>query len=677
MEYQPLCGDEIRLLTIHPATDTDSPVHVSLHHASLGIEETTASPYYALSYCWGDPADPPEITLNGVQVAVTRNLHRALRRFRSPGLKRPIWIDALCINQQDLAERSVQVLRMRELYSRAELVLVWLGQDFDTSQAARTWTNHWMYNCTEEQIGKAFDLLDFAASETQSASSQPGRRALMKGIESDPRRHGLLGLSFFVLQSTYWTRTWIVQELVLARNATIYCGARQMSWEAFARAVDRLDRAYEYDRHDIPHPHKLSEWIRFVQNVLDIWSAYEQRMSGNAMPLSVLLRVTSDKVATDPRDSIYGLLGLADDGAKYVSSPDYACSLEEAMESFAFEAMRSRGILHFFYIRQSTATLSNKRSWAPELEDIRAVVRCPKQILVHTAGIGPTQRLRFDSTRHLMKLLGVRVDTIGKSTVQRWRDITAHWSTLQQFDQNPRECQAWMNEHLEGWKHRSPQMSVPSPYESPAATHEAVWRSLFQNATHDGQELPLDWASRLSYFWPRLVPGYKTPGEREATATIRGWLLDNRDFEIGGRSLHAWTAAPFATSVKKSMKQKLASIATIPSASKAADFLSRKLQDDYPAPSRADDDQVYFLDSLRDITERRLIVTQRGYVGNVSFRAKDGDTICALFGCNKLVVLRPDGGKFRIVGDAYVHGFMNGEAVSDLQEADIEDFEIW
>jgi hypothetical protein len=124
MEYQPLSGDEIRLLTIHPSPSDESPVCVSLHHASLAVEENTASPYYALSYCWGDPTGKLDINLNGTQVAVTRNLHRALRRFRSPSLARPIWVDALCINQQDTQERSVQVLRMRDLYLRAELVLV-------------------------------------------------------------------------------------------------------------------------------------------------------------------------------------------------------------------------------------------------------------------------------------------------------------------------------------------------------------------------------------------------------------------------------------------------------------------------------------------------------------------------------------------------------------------------
>jgi hypothetical protein len=268
---------------------------------------------------------------------------------------------------------------------------------------------------TERAINGAFDLLEVVASEMHSDSSATGRRALMKGLESSPLTKWLVALSFLVLQSTYWTRTWIVQELVLARDAMICCGPRGLPWEKFATAVSRMDQAYEYDRNDVPSPHQNSNWIAHAPGVLNIWSMYQQRAAGNPMPLAGLLERTSDKLATNPKDSIYGLLGLADDGVAFVPEPDYACSLDDAMASFAIEAMKARGVMHFFYIREHSPDLSQKQSWAPDIGDIRLTISGLSRTKKHLAGMGgPAQVVKFNRTGSLMKLSGVRVDVIGK-----------------------------------------------------------------------------------------------------------------------------------------------------------------------------------------------------------------------------------------------------------------------
>jgi hypothetical protein len=236
------------------------------------------------------------------------------------------------------------------------------------------------------------------------------------------------------------------------------------------------------------------------------------------------------------------------------------------------------------------------------------------------------------------------------------------------------KARAWKKAHPEGYQRRT-QIKLPSAYDLPADTYDALWRSLFQNSTHDREDLPVEWASQLPDLWP-LLTARADGGRRRAITRIRQWLLNNQDFEIGGRSLHAWTSISFASALGQNMKQTLASLTTAPSVSRGRGFIRTKILSD-PPKKLVDEDELYFLDSLRDISTRHLVVTQRGYVGSVSYDAMVGDIICALFECNKLVILRPEGALFRIIGDAYVHGFMNSEAVVNVEEADVEEFEIW
>ncbi|KAH8647488.1 heterokaryon incompatibility protein-domain-containing protein, partial [Tricladium varicosporioides] len=137
MEYKPLdfTTFEFRLLTILPLEDgdgdQDKTIRCSLSH-SLLIEPPE---YHALSYCWGDPGSTATIIVNGNPTRVTKNLETALWELRYRQIQ-TIWVDALCINQNDLVERGLQVPRMGLIYSRAVEVIVWLGGEADDSKKA-------------------------------------------------------------------------------------------------------------------------------------------------------------------------------------------------------------------------------------------------------------------------------------------------------------------------------------------------------------------------------------------------------------------------------------------------------------------------------------------------------------------------------------------------------------
>lgn len=113
----------IRLVTMNPGNE-DDPIVVTLACASLDDPETQ---FHGLSYVWGSTAEPVVITCNGVEFKATRNLPSALRRLRV-NRQYKLWIDAICINQNDREERANQVKQMHQIYSTAKPVWIDLGE---------------------------------------------------------------------------------------------------------------------------------------------------------------------------------------------------------------------------------------------------------------------------------------------------------------------------------------------------------------------------------------------------------------------------------------------------------------------------------------------------------------------------------------------------------------------
>lgn len=131
---EPLSAYTIRLLRLLPGQDEHGPIHCSLFHYSL--PESTGSPtdsYEALSYVWGGSSKHRSIFIrqptssNDHELPVTDNLYDALLQLRAQCSDRLIWIDAVCINQEDVREKEQQIQFMARIYAQAKQVIVWLG----------------------------------------------------------------------------------------------------------------------------------------------------------------------------------------------------------------------------------------------------------------------------------------------------------------------------------------------------------------------------------------------------------------------------------------------------------------------------------------------------------------------------------------------------------------------
>jgi hypothetical protein len=122
--YQALqTSEDIRIRVLDPGQPSDE-ISCSLKRAFLPDH-----PHFeALSYVWGDPSDPRTVICSGERFKVTVNLYKALQHLRLNDSPRILWVDAICINQNDLQERGQQVGMMGTIYAQAEQVLVFLGE---------------------------------------------------------------------------------------------------------------------------------------------------------------------------------------------------------------------------------------------------------------------------------------------------------------------------------------------------------------------------------------------------------------------------------------------------------------------------------------------------------------------------------------------------------------------
>jgi len=128
--YPELAHGSIRLLHLLPDKEQDGPLKCQLFDYPIRStsDSERACLFEALSYCWGSPEKTNWISISDFYLPITASLHSALVRLRDKFFGRVIWADAICINQADNEERGRQVQCMAEIYSKANRVIVWLGE---------------------------------------------------------------------------------------------------------------------------------------------------------------------------------------------------------------------------------------------------------------------------------------------------------------------------------------------------------------------------------------------------------------------------------------------------------------------------------------------------------------------------------------------------------------------
>lgn len=269
--------NSMRLVKIQPAADESDPLVCTLTEVTFGSRPK----FEALSYMWGTEKIDEPITLNGALFEVKRNLLDALRFLRGQvavgKARQPFWIDAICINQADLKERTRQVRIMDEIYNRAATVVVWLGTKY-TKYQDRSTDDH---KCAE----------DGEEAEGSSQDSSAVQQMMVRHLRSDP----------------YWERLWILQEIGRATKLRVCFGNWSSSWEGF------MDLITLHNSDGNSGPMRLNK--------------LRQEKYNGSHTLKRLLVEHQEAKCSEPRDKVYGLVGLASDAAEFPI--DYGKSLYE------------------------------------------------------------------------------------------------------------------------------------------------------------------------------------------------------------------------------------------------------------------------------------------------------------------------------------------------------------
>ncbi|KAK0643690.1 heterokaryon incompatibility protein-domain-containing protein [Cercophora newfieldiana] len=307
--YEPLKPDEIRLIHISSGP-WSSPLECTLQTASLVTDgqarpASPSMPFVALSYTWGpqSPSLQLPIKINNTTARIGRNLYIALRYYRHCGLELPIWVDSICINQDDLDERGEQVGIMDAIYSSAKEVIAFLGSGVDaeeedfiekvmmmgerkfvsyamSGEVAVDWKGGFGGNASgevDEETEVLFEFLQGACNlkirDHLSEVPRWGRQPRDIEEHNYPWEVLIRSLQNF-LKAPWWSRVWTVQESVVGEGPTLFYRAGAASWEFIVEAVGGLqahvsDCCTPYLRSDAPdgYAEAIFDLIKRVEDI--------------------------------------------------------------------------------------------------------------------------------------------------------------------------------------------------------------------------------------------------------------------------------------------------------------------------------------------------------------------------------------------------------------------------
>ncbi|KAH8665022.1 heterokaryon incompatibility protein-domain-containing protein [Tricladium varicosporioides] len=383
--YTPLnpLNHEIRVLVVYSSESDDDPIMCSFVPVSLeadqgagvvedrGRELHVLGNFKALSYTWGSMTDMKSIILEGHLFPVTNNLHSAMLRLRNltrdEGAKSTIvpsywWIDAICIDQNNIEERNEQVTLMTRIYKKSSGVHIWLGESAQDSDLAMDLVN---------LIGDAKPI-------------GPGDKLVTypnHGIVEKIKHWEALTALF---QRPYWNRVWVRQEVATPKMAVVSCGDRTCGFDKITMMAELLNVLNEQLGYQ-PLQHKVLKIEDAASATKNMGTSCYARAStlaklrlaaGNSMymqttnymELKDLLFQTRACDATDLRDKVFSMLGLVDPEI-YNIKPDYRLSLHETIVSAAQCIISKTQNLDLLSACQNLEKVHGLPSWAPNLLD--------------------------------------------------------------------------------------------------------------------------------------------------------------------------------------------------------------------------------------------------------------------------------------------------------------------
>ncbi len=648
---------EIRLLSALPANETasnqgDDPFQLAYTLSTVPLSR--APPFTALSYVWGDPSATTEITVCGTIQRITKNLHAALTRLNQGGETGPFWIDAVCINQGDAVEKNHQIPLMRDIYSSATKVVAWLGEAAHDTPLAFSLVERWA---------------DAILSTSPSLKNWPDSLAMRRAAAAVERPFDEASWTALgsLCRNVYWERIWILQEVSLAQQCLMICGDNVLSFHKFMW----ISRAWVFGDLRIQGLHEaltaaifsndpFSTFIRVILEVADndfrqTTEAEPRSMSRLVSDFPFLLKRGSGLAATDPRDKVYGLLGFLNVLDSLIPV-EYGQNVIDVYREVAWAIAKASGRLDILTFGGGMRDNDGQRqgsSWAPDFQRNLSDKLCDHApfLDIHYFNASGTTNGEFNrpaAEPETLNMKGVHCGEIIATTppssvrMDRFREWLTF--TLQYQDMlNDRRAHPQQTlfrvitaDHL--WRGlESPDFLAPH-LEAEFFRLAAVFMLMVRDVSK---------SKSLSHHEHQVLPGANFALDMPLKAVLETWLGQG---DLGSAETRSTQAANFLRGPEES--------------------LIWPDEFDIEKEEKAQENLALFQTVLGRTDGRCLFVTESGYLGAAPRNVKPGDRVFLPLGCDVPLAIRDVAGQFELVGDVYVCGLMQGEAVQSLHEVE-------
>lgn len=588
----------------------DDILRCSMFNADLAAQETPS--YIALSYTWHEESLPTTfqpVLINDKRLDVSLNLWNFLQNYRHTAGERIIWIDQICINQEDEEERVQQIGQMCAIYERASMDLFWIGEPDEQ---------------TEEVMSLLSSLQRLEMLHLTEGEKRPGIDALLNPVYTHmlglPAFPSLIwgSLMRFISRSAF-QRAWIIQEIAVSRNASIFCGFLMMPFDVLGRAATFLvESSWIKLLHQEYHVSGAAGFLTAMMN------CRMRHQEGETQSLDLLLASTRRFKATKPVDKVFALINLAESRRSTplppLIQPDYRKSVMEVFRDVTLHLI-SQGSLdvlsgiedvRFRRFRQLPSWISDYS--VHQAVSILAMPPREGHFTLYAAAAEREVRFGYSpSNPDTLTLSAYKLDTIAR--IAPLVD-----------DSNSLRLESWGSFLDFG----APYPTINGQF---GTMLDAFWRTLIGNVILGGSEYPVnqEWFLQFAIFALR------------AREELSQYLTSSHGAQSEGSSL-----TPGIDSI-------ISAVRNCP------------LPDEPP-----EEDSGRFESSMHHVSwSRSLFITNAGYIGLAPPSAQAGDMVILLSGGRVPFIIREDGSEslehHLIVGEAYVHGIMDGELLSSIE----------
>jgi len=603
--------ETFRLVELLPGGAND-PLRCRLREVAIG----THQPYEAISYCWGDSHDRSEIDCNGKSLPIPRSLASALQGLRLENESRHLWADAICIDQSSALDKALQVPHMRAIYSRSRGTLVWLGTTADSGIPPLSRTAQAVTKFAIPILG----LFGRRVTPTVTATNTRTGEAILLRVMSG--RFYLAAV--YLLRCPWFRRAWVVQEAAVSTTVTLLFDGIEYAWDDVTTAL-RFLSGVKIPLPFLPSPQHLAAMDR--ERAL-------YRAGASSLP-GVLIRHRRC-LATEPRDKVFAFSGLIDpdEAAKNVrvtyESRDTPATVFRELAVNIIARDRSLDVLSGLPTAKTSRIAAGLPSWVPDWSAE------PDLDLGYTWSSGPAtlagcedrtdanHQSRFRASRGSRYL--PRIDGNVLTVNCQLLGNVAYAGPMFSGVKLPGEV-SHFRDLRRGWRH-----TLHSVLDARDVLVQ-WWNANSGNGTN-GEKYSPTGEDMADAFWETICAGeYRASPNLQSSVQVWEGLMRRSSVPLRG-VLHSFGVLSALHSTMLFMAVLL----------KNNPVVEHRLQGRY-------------------VMNRKMVRLDSGHLGLANCAAEEGDGIFLVEGSNVPFILRMSktGDTWTFVGDAYVHGVMDGE----------------